>query len=37
MSEVYTCHAPGCSVTNAQDETLEDYFHCEIHAGTVKE
>ena len=33
MSAVYICHAPDCEVTNLIDNTLEDFFYCDIHGG----
>ena len=33
MDTFYTCHASNCATTSAEDQTLKDYFYCEIHAG----
>jgi len=31
IGKIYTCHAIGCNVNNAQDENLETYLYCENH------
>jgi len=28
---VYTCHWKDCDITNAKDESLEDFFYCDLH------